>query len=231
VDDLRVEAGLVGIDVVALGSDEVGGCGDVVGFGGAVGGDCLLGISLALWTFWVAAMCTFVSASGSMNRCLPRDFTNVLDLCASTATLRSDVVLPAFLRAFLCPGLDWSFPTSSFGVLSSCLCVKSIFFGSLRVVEKHRVDWSVGLYMVAREAKARRLVKPLMVVTEGRIIAKAAIISHGFARVGMQCEEGPRGGHLSRANHPCASALAFIIGFVVRASPPQTSATFSRHTS
>jgi hypothetical protein len=66
-------------------------------------------------------MCTFVSASGSMNRCLPRDLTNVRDLCASTATLRKDVVLPAFLRAFLWPGFDWSFPASSFGVPSSCL--------------------------------------------------------------------------------------------------------------
>jgi hypothetical protein len=31
-----------------------------------------------------------------MKRCLPRDLTNVRDLCASTAMLRSDEVLPAF---------------------------------------------------------------------------------------------------------------------------------------
>ena len=41
VDDLRVEAGVEGVEGVALGFDEFGGKGDVVGFGGAVGSDCL----------------------------------------------------------------------------------------------------------------------------------------------------------------------------------------------
>jgi hypothetical protein len=51
------------------------------------------------------------------------------------------------------------------------------------------------LYLVAREAGAKCLVKLLKVVIRGRIIAKGASFSHGFAKVGMQCEEGPRGGH------------------------------------
>jgi hypothetical protein len=51
------------------------------------------------------------------------------------------------------------------------------------------------LYVVAREAGARRLVKLLKVLIRGRIIAKGASFRHDFAKVGMQCEEGPRGGH------------------------------------
>jgi hypothetical protein len=44
VDDLWVQAGIVRVDFVALGFDEVGGGGDVVSLGGAVCGDCLLDI-------------------------------------------------------------------------------------------------------------------------------------------------------------------------------------------
>jgi hypothetical protein len=41
VQDLWVEAGVEGVEGVALGLDEFGGEGDVVGFGGAVGCDGL----------------------------------------------------------------------------------------------------------------------------------------------------------------------------------------------
>jgi hypothetical protein len=45
VEDLGVEAGLEGVEVVALCFEEFGGAGDVVGFGSAVGGYCLVGVS------------------------------------------------------------------------------------------------------------------------------------------------------------------------------------------
>lgn len=41
MDDLRVQTGLEGVELVALGFDEAGGGRDAVGFGGAVGRYCL----------------------------------------------------------------------------------------------------------------------------------------------------------------------------------------------
>jgi hypothetical protein len=96
VNDLRVQACLEGVEVVALGFDELGGSGYVVGFGGAVCGHRLMVNQPSSLAIVLSCCRTFVLASGSTKRCFPRDFTNVRDLCASTATLRSDDVLPAF---------------------------------------------------------------------------------------------------------------------------------------
>lgn len=81
---------------------------------------------------------TFVSASGSTNRCLPRDLTNVRDLCASTAILRSDEVLPAFFLEGLTAAFSSFVFVSYFDIASSGFWVKSNFFSPLVVAEKHR---------------------------------------------------------------------------------------------
>jgi hypothetical protein len=137
---------------------------------------------------------TLVLASGSTKRCLPRDLTNVRDLCASTATLRSDDVLPAFFLECLWLCFFWLSVASSCPSVSTSFWVKSTLFRGVKVDEKGRAAMSDrnrrrGRLLYVHRGARRALAKPLRVFGRKEIIASIMRHDHDFVNFSTSREK------------------------------------------